>query len=268
MPLQMWTPFRLEMWNCIWSLPALSIRSKNSCIPREPVAWQSPSIVPYMLSLPVNYFRRCRWCWAMASISLPTYCCWVRRDETKEENEKKKEKKPHQHKYQYQHTRRYVSSLSSSTYSCINSNRSCKTLHKQLKWMSCKLFASASMCVCVWMRDMSKSMERGRWRRSRRNYIESRHMWIQILQWDQYRYMKRNNSNDLTHNNSSIDDEHSVQIGHLPREQFNVEENVFATVNHIQIVGSQHDFPYRIRICAHYDNWKWENGNWFNEQNV
>lgn len=74
MPLQMWTPFRLEMWNCIWLLPTTLIRLKNSCIPREPVAWQSPSIAPYMLSLRVNYFRVCRCCWAKAAILLPTCC--------------------------------------------------------------------------------------------------------------------------------------------------------------------------------------------------
>lgn len=74
MPLQMWTPFHLEMWNCIWWLPAILIRLKNSCIPREPVAWQSPSIAPYMLSLHVNYFRVCRCCCTKVAILLPTYC--------------------------------------------------------------------------------------------------------------------------------------------------------------------------------------------------
>lgn len=77
MPLQTWTLFHLEMWNCIWSRPAILIRLKNSCIPRVPVAWQSPSAAPYMLSLRVNYFRVSRCCCAKVAILLPT-CCIVK----------------------------------------------------------------------------------------------------------------------------------------------------------------------------------------------
>lgn len=42
----------------------------------------------------------------------------------------------------------------------------------------------------------------------------------------------------------------------LPREKFNIEEDIFAAVNHIQIVGSQHNLSYRIRIRTHDDDWK------------
>lgn len=41
----------------------------------------------------------------------------------------------------------------------------------------------------------------------------------------------------------------------LPRKKLNIEEDIFATVNHIQVVGSQHNFAYRIRICTHNDDW-------------
>lgn len=41
---------------------------------------------------------------------------------------------------------------------------------------------------------------------------------------------------------------------YLPRKKFNIEENIFATVNHIQIVGSQHNLTYRVRIRAHNDD--------------
>lgn len=40
----------------------------------------------------------------------------------------------------------------------------------------------------------------------------------------------------------------------LPRKKFNIKEDIFATVNHIQIVGGQHNLAYRIWIRTHNDD--------------